>query len=176
MRINLFPLLLLLLTACGNETPATEDAAQDATENFNPAEIASQTGAYESMMDGHDRVMARMGEITQVQKALKDASAAEGIDEERKTALTAAYDELENAYDGMMNWMRDIKSMDDLRTMTDQTEILNYISAEAVKMNGIEASLDAGTQAAKTLLGALPETTMEHDGEGHDHGHDHHNH
>ncbi|MEL6276962.1 MAG: hypothetical protein AAFU03_17815, partial [Bacteroidota bacterium] len=130
--------------------------------------------AYETMMDAHDRVMERMGEIAQAQKGLMDASEEEGIAEERLQELTGANEALERAYDGMMNWMRDMKSLDELRAEGEQTKILDYIKSENSKMTQIEADLDQGIAAAKELLGGL-EATDEHSHD-HDDSHDHDGH
>lgn len=170
-------LLLFVLCSCGSDT-ATSSANTTATEDtvggFSAAEIAAQTKAYESMMDLHDRVMPKMGNIAQMQKMLKDA-----MDKEKtpKPEFEAAYNELENAYDGMMNWMKGMKSMDELRELGDQTKIMEYVKEEAVSMGKIEKMLESGLTTSYKLLGVDPAEMNAEDHSGHDHeGHNHSNH
>ncbi|MEM9931397.1 MAG: hypothetical protein AAF840_16395 [Bacteroidota bacterium] len=163
MKNVLLTVLLLSLLACGGENGA-----------FSPAEMEAQTKAYQKMMEGHDRVMPRMGEIAQAQKGLADAMKAEGLDDERKTALQATYDQLDNSYDGMMVWMRELKSPDELLELKDQQKILDYIKGEDADMAVIETQLNKGIEMTKQLLG---EDALKQNHDGHDHdGHDHHDH
>ena len=166
--------LCLGLFACGGDQ-GNGVAEETGLSAFSPAEIAAQSDAYESMMDAHDRVMERMGEIAQAQKGLMDAAEVEGITEERLSQLTSANETLESAYDGMMNWMKGMKSLDDLRAEGEQAKILDYIKRENSNMANIEADLAKGITAAKELLGGLEadEHTHDHD---HDHGHSHDGH
>ncbi|PHI18800.1 hypothetical protein CEQ90_16225 [Lewinellaceae bacterium SD302] len=163
--------LALTCFACNADTATSSATENDAsTEEFTPAQIAAQTKAYEDMMDAHDRVMPRMGQIAQMQKSIQDAT---DLDPAIAEKLKEADKKLENAYDGMMEWMRDLKSMDDLREMGDQDKIMTYVNGELAKMNMIEEKLDDGMQNAQELLGIKIEADHGHDHSGHDHDHDH---
>lgn len=141
MKYLTIPLLLIALFACGGETSP-----------YSPAEIATQSTAYDEMMDIHDRVMPRMGEIAQAQKGIMNAMETTEIAEDKMLVFEYANDQLEGAYDGMMEWMQQLKPLDELRKETSHAEILAYIDAENKKMLVIEDELNKGVARAKELL------------------------
>lgn len=141
---------LLFIVGCGSgEAPVDGDNLSD----FTPAEIAEQSSAYEQMMDVHNRVMPKMGELTQLQRGLFETLETEGIEKARYDAYKSAYDGLETANDNMMEWMRNVKSMDEIRALDGQDAILEYIQTEENKMVVLEEQMEAGMAAAKALLG-----------------------
>jgi hypothetical protein len=56
------------------------------------------------------------------------------------------------AHDGMMEWMQQVKSLDELRKETSHADILTYIERENVKMLEIEGDLNQWVSKAKELL------------------------
>ena len=183
MKIKLFCLLLAIgLFACGSES--ANSTATESDEKFTPADVAVQTKAYEDMMDLHDRVMPKMGNIAKMQKMLKDKMA--NADAETKAELQGVNNMLEKSYDGMMNWMRGLKSMDDLQEMESQEDILAYVKKETVRMNEVEELLEKGMAMSYQMLGIDPadmevkehhdHSHGDHDHSGHDHNHGDHDH
>lgn len=182
MKIQFLALLaFFFLAACGGDSAtssATEEMSEE-DERYTATEIAAQTEAYETMMDAHDRVMPRMGQIAQMQQNLKNAMGAAGISESDKEVMEKAYYMLEASYDGMMTWMRELKSMDDLREMGSQEKIMAYIQGENQKMALVEKQLNEGMTMARDLLGIDSEAAEKaaaghsHDHENSDHNHDH---
>ena len=75
----------------------------------------------------------------------------------------------------MMNWMSEVKSLDDLRGSMNSEAIITYIKEETEDITKVEADIMAAIAKANELLGV---TDHDHgDGEDHDHdhgdGHDH---
>jgi hypothetical protein len=151
-----------LFTACGEDAAAVEAAAQEAAE-------AAQQKAYDVMMEGHDRAMPMMGKIAAAQKAIMEQLEGEGVDEAKKELLMAANEQLEDANDGMMNWMSEIKSLDDLRASMNNEAIITYIKEETADIAKVESDITAAITKANELLGI---TDHDH-GDGADHDHDH---
>ncbi|MEM9837433.1 MAG: hypothetical protein AAF828_13070 [Bacteroidota bacterium] len=164
--LSLLLIFGLFLTSCGDEAAALEEAAKEKAE-------AVQQKAYDAMMEGHDRVMPMMGKITAAQKTIKEDLNAEGVAEEEKTMLTAAYEQLEDANDGMMNWMNNMKTLDELRGSMDNAGIMDFIKAETKGIAKVEKSMNDALAAAKELFDSHDHSGHDHDHEGHDHDHDH---
>lgn len=141
MKHSILFILLFTLLSCGGEKPP-----------YSPSEVAAQSAAYGEMMEIHDRVMPRMGEIAQAQQGLMTAMETAELPEERKEVLTQTNEQLEAAYDGMMDWMGELSSLEELRNGTAHAEILTYIDNENKKMLAIEQSLNEGIKQATQLL------------------------
>jgi len=149
----------LFLTSCGEDTAAVEKAAMESAR-------AAQQSAYDAMMEGHDRVMPLMGKITAAQRTIMEQlKGDETMEASRKEVLTAASEQLEDANDGMMEWMQNLKPLDELREKMDNEAIITYIKQEAADIAKVEMSMNAA-------IGAATEVVGEHAGHSHD-GHDH---
>jgi len=120
------------------------------------------------MMGAHDRVMPLMGQITAGQRSIMEELKTDGIAEDRMELLTAVNEQLEDAGDGMMEWMSGLKSLDDLRADMDDEAIMTYIKQEASGVAKVEASMTSAIAAAKEVMG-----THIHGEGGHDHDHNH---
>jgi hypothetical protein len=183
MKIQFFALLaFFFLAACGGDsaTSSATEEMSDEDERYTATELVAQTEAYETMMDAHDRVMPRMGQIAQMQQNLKNSMQAANVSEADMSGMEKANTMLEASYDGMMNWMRELKSVDDLREMGSQEKIMAYIEGENQKMAVVETQLNEGLTMARDLLGidseAAEKAAAGHDHDGHDHDHDGGNH
>lgn len=165
-NLILFLFLGLFVTACGEDTTAaTEKATMEATE-------AAQEKSYESLMEAHDRVMPLMGNITAIQRSIKEELKGDGITDSRKDILEAANEQLEDAGDKMMAWMGNMKPLDELRAEMDNEAIMTFIREEAADIAKVESSMVAAIAAGKELIG----DTHDHSGDDHDHSHDGHDH
>jgi hypothetical protein len=160
--LSLLLILGLSLTSCGEDTAAAEKAAMDAAR-------AAQETAYDAMMEGHDRVMPLMGKITAAQRSIKEALNADELEDSKKDILEAANEQLEDANDGMMEWMQGLKPLDELRESMDNKGIVAYIREEAGNIAKVESSMNAALGAAANLV-----DDHGHSHEGGDHsGHKH---
>ncbi|THH37875.1 acetate and sugar kinases/Hsc70/actin family protein [Neolewinella litorea] len=153
--------LMLLLTACGN---AESDAADSAEER---AVTAAQEAAYSSMMEGHDRVMDQMGQITQAQRTITEQLTTGGHGEDYRELLLAANEQLEDADDAMMAWMNGHRPLDELRANMKEEEIMNFIRERTRAIADVEADIKTSLANAEQIL-----TNEDHehmDGDDHNH-------
>ena len=154
-------LFLFLLTSCGDADRDAADAAEQ------QATVAAQDAAYKAMMDGHDRVMPLMGRITQAQRTITEQLTAGGVSEEYRELLLAANEQLEDANDGMMNWMNQVRPLDELREDNDPDEVMNYIKEHTRSIADVEADINASLANANEIIQG---DSHVHDGtEDHDH-------
>ncbi|MCP9234361.1 hypothetical protein [Lewinella sp. JB7] len=161
MKIFTSLFLILLLTACGSSDNAAEQASKDAN-------LAAQEAAYQSMMDGHDRVMPMIGKINQAQRTITEQLAAGGISEEYRELLIAANEQLEDANDGMMNWMNRIRPLDEIRAEMDGDKMMEHIKTETADIAQIETNIKASLANAERILNQEMHEHMDGDGD-HDH-------
>jgi hypothetical protein len=154
--------LLLLFTACGN---SESDAAEAAAEQANSR---AQEVAYQSMMDGHDRIMPLMGQITQAQRTITEQLSQGGHGEDYRELLLAANEQLEDANDGMMDWMNSVRPLDELRADMSEDEVMEYLKERTRSITDVETDIKTSLAAANEVLGS----NHVH-GPGTDHDHDH---
>ena len=167
MKYLLFLLTLTLFTACGDDKLSADAELQQLE-----ATRSAQDAAYESMVQAHDRIMPMMGQVTAAQRAVKERMETAGIAEDQEDLLEAAYEQLEDANDGMMEWMQSMKPLDELRETMDNDEIMKYIRQEASSIAEVENDIKTALAQAAQLVG-----DHSHDGHSHDHGdHSGHNH
>ncbi len=142
--IYLFALLMLLTTACGDS--AADTAGEQAT-------LAAQEAAYKSMMEGHDRVMPLMGQITQRQQTITEQLTTGTDDEDFRELLQAAYEQLEDADDGMHEWMINSRTLDNLRADMDNDKIMDYLRERTRSISDVETNMKASIANADEILG-----------------------
>ena len=166
MRYLTLLFAIALFAACGDNS-ASSDAQLETME----AERVAQEAAYEGMVAAHDRIMPRMGEITAAQRAIKEQLDMDGLTDDRKDLLEAAYEQLEDANDGMMEWMQDMKPLQELRGSMDNDAITRHIRDESAEIGKVETEMTTAIAMAKELVG-------DHSGHSHGPGEDHsgHNH
>lgn len=163
MKYFLFLFTLALFTACGDK-----DVSSDAELQALEAARIAQEAAYEGMTQAHDRIMPKMGQITATQRAIKEQLDADNLNDDRKDLLEAAYEQLEDANDGMMQWMDNMKPLAELREEMDNEAIITYIREESAEISKVETALNTAVANAKELVG-------DHSGHG-DHDHSGHSH
>lgn len=132
----------------------------------------AQEAAYASMIEAHDRIMPMMGQVTASQRAIKEAVDAPGTSKDQEELLGAAYEQLEDAEDGMMSWMKNMKPLDNLRESMDNEAIVKYIEEQTSEITGVEVAIKTAVATAKELVG--DHADHNHGADGHDHsGHKH---
>jgi hypothetical protein len=110
---------------------------------------------YKSMMEVHDEVMPEMGTISSLQKQIKEK--LEGLDENdenymaEKNELESLHQELKNAHDGMMMWMRQLKRGNDLEQMPHD-EAIDYLKDEYEKISQVKDGMLQSIENAKNYL------------------------
>ena len=148
MKLSLLCLLLFfVLPSCGDGAgDAAEQAEAQATD-------AAQMAAYKSMMDGHDRVMPLMGKITQAQKTITEQLTSGGVDADYRELLLAANEQLEDANDAMMNWMNNIRPLDELREEMDAEKVMSFLKAQTRDIADVETDIKASLANAEQIIG-----------------------
>ncbi|MCC5930207.1 MAG: hypothetical protein JJU28_13245 [Cyclobacteriaceae bacterium] len=110
---------------------------------------------YKSMMQVHDEVMPEMGTISNLQKQIKEK--LEGLDENaenyeaEKSELEDLHQDLKNAHDGMMMWMRQLKRGNDLEQMPHD-EVVAYLKDEYEKISEVKDMMLQSINDAKNYL------------------------
>jgi len=133
-------LLALALTACGK---------------FSKDEMAKQQDAYAGMMEAHDRVMPRMGEMHELEEQLLAFAEDTTLNDTLKNQVLAAIDNLRKADEEMMTWMQEIKPLEQLQAEMDQQAIMSYLAEEDKKIRIVENAMESSISAAQQQLGLL---------------------
>ena len=134
---------------------------------------SAQEVAYQSMTEAHDRIMPMMGQVTAAQRAIKERLDDESLNDDREDLYTAAFEELEDAEDGMMDWMRSMKPLAELRETMNNEAIMKYIQEETGEIAQVETRIKSAVANAKQLVGDHSHDGHSHDHSGHDHDHNH---
>ena len=125
-------LLLLLLISC----------------NSGPSEATQQEELEANVMAIHDDAMAKMGDIYKLRRnlrSLRDTLAAHQTDSTTLRALQQQIDELNQADEVMMVWMRNYSAPDTLQ----QEEAMAYLQQELKKIERVQTVMDSTIQAAR---------------------------
>ncbi len=116
------------------------------------ADPALQT-LMDEVMEIHDEVMPKMGKIHTLKKKLKKHLSAEieNVSPARGKIL-GTIKTLEQADDGMMNWMAEYKKLSKLKEDTDPME---YYNAEKGKIQQVSDAMYQAIEDAEVLLSKL---------------------
>jgi hypothetical protein len=138
---NTFLLLLLGLslsfTACDN------------------GESAAQEAAFKTMMDVHDEVMPKMGEINRLSRELKALeTAADNTNRDLLGEIDGAIRALEKADQGMMGWMNmnGGNKLAKLQEEMSHDEIMAYIKAEEENILQVKEDMLTSIEQGKRVL------------------------
>ena len=133
-------LLVLTLTACGK---------------FSKDEMAKQQDAYAGMMEAHDRVMPRMGEMHELEDQLLVFAEDTTLNDTLKSQVLVAIENLREADEAMMTWMQAIKPLEQLQAEMDQQAIMSYLAEEDKKIRIVENAMESSISIAQRQLGLL---------------------
>lgn len=145
-QITSFAFTILLLFACKSNA------------GDNPIAKEAQT-VYEEAVALHDEVMPKMGQtksrIEELQQALNQLNVrGEEIDQERVQALETTQQNLQESYDGMMDWMKTLKPIPE--TMPGEVklnQLLTTQQAQRTRIMEIKDQMNAALATATELLG-----------------------
>ncbi|MBL7861617.1 MAG: hypothetical protein JNJ65_10685 [Cyclobacteriaceae bacterium] len=133
-------ILLVSLMACGKggEHRAQEDSSTESGPN---------QALYDQVMDVHDEVMPRMGEINRLQRELKEkiASSPDMI-AERKAELEQVISNLDSASNAMMTWMHEFNPLPD---SVDQEKAREYLETEMERIRKVKTLMLESIEKAK---------------------------
>ncbi len=129
--------IALLLFSCGNQDQKREEEL------------------YRQVMDTHDEVMTQMGEVMRLEKQLNDnidqlkTEDSTENKEPRIEYLTTLKNNLTEANEAMMQWMREFNN--DMDEMSHE-EKMNYLQQENEKIVSVEEKVTTAIDNAKEAI------------------------
>lgn len=122
----------------------------------NDPQHIEQEKVHDELMVVHDEVMPKMGQIHKLRKKLVKAikNNAE-LAPETKTKIEQTVKFLENADDGMMDWMSGYKRPSKLRGDKSHEEILAYLESERPKVGKVKSDILNSISQAEALITSL---------------------
>ena len=120
---------------------------------------------YNQAIEIHDEVMPKMSQIMQLQKSLK-ATKDNLEDEKVKIQVDSAINDLENAYDRMMTWMRNIPRIPEYNpngntegmngeSLPDPEELKKSQRASLEEIKKVKVEIHESIDHAENLLESL---------------------
>jgi len=105
----------------------------------------------------HDEAMAKMGEIHRLKKQLRDISRNPSLtlDSITREEVTQVLVQLDNAGNGMMEWMASFKQPMTLRKQKSHDEIMTYLAEEKSKVDAVSTNISSSVDVAKKLYAKL---------------------
>lgn len=139
--------LISLLIACksGNK--------QDSDIPFtNPTEEEIQL--YRSIIDIHDQVMPKMGEITNLQSKLKAEKHLIPIGEtsDMRVQINEHLSQLNKGENGMFDWMNEFAKLQDL----ERDEVLNFLIIQEDQVRTMADQIESSIAGAQEFLKTFP--------------------
>lgn len=101
---------------------------------------------YDQVMDIHDEVMPKMGDIYKLKKSFRDSIAnTADMTEEKKAEIEQLIQQLDSANSSMMVWMREFNPPD----QKDKEAFQKYMESELVKVKKMREDVYKALEAAK---------------------------
>lgn len=120
-----------------------------------PNEKVREDKLYQEVIDIHDEVMPKMGEVMRLEKELdKNIDQLKSTDStpsrpSRIEHLTTLKKNLKDADEYMMNWMREFNN--DMNSMTHE-EKMEYLEKEKLKIQEVRSQVNMAIQNAKEAI------------------------
>lgn len=118
-------------------------------------EATAEEAAFETMMDVHDEIMPRMGEVNKLSRELKGLEAAnDTTNRELMGEIDGAIRALDNAHNDMMAWMNmnGGNKLEQLRKEKKHDETMAYILDEEEKIIKVKEDIETSIQQAQNIL------------------------
>ncbi len=113
-----------------------------------------QQALYDKVMSMHDEIMPKMDDLMrfkrQIREKLKVLAEDSVANTDEIAALRKSLEDLDNAHDGMMDWMHKFN-----RNFEDMTkeEIMNYLNGEFEKIENVGKMTNKAMEEARKALG-----------------------
>ncbi len=144
-RVTIFLSLILIITACGG--PKLDTVA-----------------LRNEVMDIHDEVMPKMGELRSLKKQVlaKSEELKSSADAQTVGDLENLAGSLDEAYSGMMTWMNDwskseknfLNKDNGLKTGVDPEDAAKFLSDEKERVSKVRDNINSAIKSAKEVLGS----------------------
>ncbi|HMQ63159.1 MAG TPA: hypothetical protein PKE06_20920 [Flavilitoribacter sp.] len=143
--VLLFAGMVSLFYACGGET------AGDG--KYSKGELDEQQTLWDGVMSIHDPMMQRMGDINRMTNELQGVLDSEApVPDSTRQQISAAIENLDAADEGMMNWMNQLKRLDDLRAGTKHQNIIRYLRDQQTAVKKVQNDMLSSIETAQKLL------------------------
>ena len=138
-------IFLAMVAACGSSESTEASSETDVAANTPEAELT------EKVMGIHDEAMARMGEIYQLSKGLEAQldSLLKTKDDGRVQELRTALSDLNEADQGMREWMR---AYDPSAADPSAEGAMQYLESEFTKIKQVQKAMDKSIAQAQQML------------------------
>lgn len=140
-QLSLFSLaFIFLLFSCGTPT----------------AEEAEQAQLWDEVMAIHDEVMPSMSSINRINRNLKNwVKDNEPVEPSTLEQISAIMAQLNNADEGMMSWMADIKKPSSMRDEKSHDEIILYLNTQKLKIMDVKTKMTESIAKGEALQETL---------------------
>ncbi len=129
------------MSACGKSGEhdhSNHDAAADESPN---------QALYDQVMDVHDEVMPRMGDLMKLKRELQEKIATTpDMVVEKKAQLEKVISNLDSANTAMMNWMHEFNPLPD---SVDQEKAREYLESEIERIRKVKSLVTETIEKAK---------------------------
>ena len=140
MRTITTLLLILILAACSGK--------KEPSEVGKPVEAGSTEGLEKEVMEVHDEVMPRMGELYTWKTKLKAKLDSAGVSEKRREELVVTINKIDSAYQGMMTWMHHYHPVPD---SVNHERAREYLENEMEKIKKVRNDILGALQKAEEV-------------------------
>lgn len=153
LRSSILCLMAGILMLCS--PPKSEDEQGEEIENGDvPVEERAKKALYDEVMEIHDAIMPRMDDIMQLKGDLREQldqlkEATDAVTAEKSKAIEEIIQQLEDADEGMMNWMRNFRPLEDSTTYEDA---IQYLEEQKKGIEEVKVKMEEAMEAAKNTL------------------------
>jgi len=137
---------LLFFISCNSE-PVKKKA------NYSPEQVSEKKALVKSVMDVHDEAMAWMDEIhtlkTSIQNRVNNDSTLSTENDVKKQPFINSINELEEANEAMMDWMRNYREPKDT---VQFSKAIDYLNNEKEEISLVRVQMKVAIDNAKLLL------------------------
>ncbi len=159
-EIGFITLILLSLVQTGchqnkeNTSARTEDvqdmdASGDSLIEKQEDVLSPSAQLYKEVMAVHDSVMPRTGKVMALQNQLMDKVKAGGLNAEQVGKANMTVEQLEQAYKGMMDWM---KNFDYKREERSEEQKMEYLEQEMQVITSVKEKILLSIDESTALL------------------------
>ena len=111
---------------------------------------------WDDMMVIHDKVMPSMGDIFKYSKSLQTyLDTTEAVDPGLRTEIEGTIEQLNQADDGMMDWMAALKQPAELKKTKSQQEVIEYLKSESEKIKVVKQKMEESIEAGREMVNKL---------------------
>lgn len=121
--------------------------------NQGAQDVAQEQQKWDEIMAVHDEVMPKMSDINRLSEDLTArVSTPDSIQMEEQKIIRNHIQGLTNAENGMMDWMGNVRQLDDVRAETDHAGVMKYLDEEKKKVDELKQQMLQSIESAETYV------------------------